>query len=362
MNSVPKWLIAMGFLLIAGIFVQAQKKDESAVPPYAIDSPEIARQWAVAAQRFLDSLQEGLQAKYLFQDAERGNFHFFPIVRRGVPLKILNDAQRQLGLALLNAGLSHEGFQKSMTIMSLGEILRESDESPNQFRDSDQYYFTIFGDPDPKGTWGFRVEGFHLSFNFTVIKGRWISVTPSFLGAIPATVAEGPREGLQVLRDETEMGRALATSLDAEQRKVGFGELPDFLTETVGGFTTGNVRKLERREPKGLPASEMTPEQRKMLMLLIREYVERHRRELAEQDLARIEKAGIDEIHFIWAGGLEPGQPHHYLIQGPTFLIEYDNTQDDANHVHCIYRDFDNDFGDSLLEHYRKHHHPESGH
>src|SRR5262245_36388259 len=136
---------------------------------------------------------------------------------------------------------------------------------PNVHRDSDQYYFTIFGDPSPGGTWGYRVEGFHLSLNVTVVEGRWISVTPSFFGAIPATVPDGPRKGLQVLKQETELGRALAKSFTTEQREIGFGKLPDFLTETVGGLTTGNQRRIERGKPRGVPVSTMTLGQREIL-------------------------------------------------------------------------------------------------
>jgi hypothetical protein len=240
--------------------------------------------------------------------------------------------------------------------MSLGDYLKETDKTPNIHRDSDQYHVTIFGTPSADGTWGYRFEGFHLSLNVTVVKGRWISVTPSFIGAIPAIVADGPRKGLQVLEQETEQGRALARSLTAEQRKTGFGKIPDFLTETVGGFVTGNRRKLERDRPAGIPAAALTAQQRDLLMKLVRTHVGRIRKELADQDLARIDRAGPEKIRFLWAGGLQAGEPHHYLIQGPTFLIEYDNTQDDANHVHCIYRDFDNDFGDGMVEHYDKRH------
>jgi hypothetical protein len=319
-------------------------------PPDGMDSPEIAKELAVAAQRFLDTLEPAVQAKYLFQDAERGNFHFFPVSRRGVPLKQLKEGQRHLALALMSATLSHVGNQKALTIMSLGDYLKETDETPNVHRDSDQYHVTVFGTPSANGTWGYRFEGFHLSFNVTVVGGRWISVTPSFIGAIPATVPDGPRKGLQVLEQETELGRALAKSLTAEQRQVGFGKIPDFLTETVGGFVTGNKRKLERGKPQGLAASAMTAPQRDVLMKLVRAHVGRIRKELAEQDLTRIERAGTEKIGFQWAGGLKAGEPHRYLIEGPTFLIEYDN------HVHCIYRDFDNDFGDALMERYQKQH------
>lgn len=348
-----KLTVAVGLLAIAGALGVDQP------PPDAIDSPEIAQELSVGAQRFIDALDPGMQAKYLFRDAERGNFHFFPIARRGVPLKDLKEGQRHLGYALLSATLSHAGNQKALTIMSLGDYLKANDKVPLVYRDSDQYYFTIFGDPSAKGgTWGYRVEGFHLSLNVTVVKGRWISVTPSFFGAIPATIPDGPRKGLQVLQQETELGRTLARSFTDEQRKVGFGKIPNFLTETVGGLVTGNQRKIERGKPRGVAASGMTDEQRELLMKLVRVHIGRIRKELADQDLARIDRAGTDKIHFIWSGGLEPGEPHHYLIQGPTFLIEYDNTQDQANHIHCVYRDFANDFGDAMLEHYQKHHQP----
>lgn len=356
MRRPVRRFVVLVFVIGLMVVVGSAGREREPAPPEGVDSPETARELAVAAQRFIDTLEPGQQAKYLFQDAERGNFHFFPVSRRGASLKQLKEGQRHLALALMSATLSHTGNQKALTIMSLGDYLKETDKTPNVHRDSDQYHITIFGTPSADGTWGYRFEGFHLSMNVTIVRGRWISVTPSFIGAIPATVPDGPRKGLQVLKDETELGRALAESLSDEQRKAGFGKIPDFLTETVGGFVTGNKRKLERGKPAGLAASAMTAEQRDLLMKLVRVHIGRARKELADQDLARIERAGTDKIHFEWAGGLKPGEPHHYLIQGPTFLIEYDNTQDGANHVHCIYRDFDNDFGDALVEHYQKQH------
>jgi Protein of unknown function (DUF3500) len=352
-SRLARVLLLLG---VVGLLAVVGNAGRDRPPPGAIDAPEIAKELAVAAQRFIDTLEPNMQAKYLFQDAERGNFHFFPVSRRGVPLKQLKEGQRHLALALMSATLSHVGNQKALTIMSLGDYLKETDKTPNIHRDSDQYHVTIFGTPTADGTWGYRFEGFHLSLNVTIVRGRWISVTPSFIGAIPATVPDGPRKGLQVLEQETELGRTLASSLSAEQRKVGFGKIPDFLKETVGGFVTGNKRKLERGTPRGLAAAEMTAEQRDLLMKLVRTHIGRIRKELADQDLARIDRAGTAKIYFQWAGGLKAGEPHHYLIQGPNFLIEYDNTQDAANHVHCIYRDFDNDFGDGLVEHYEKQH------
>src|SRR5262249_26766934 len=160
----------------------------------------------------------------------------------------------------------------------------------NVHRDSDQYHVTIFGTPSATGTWGYRFEGFHLSLNVTVVRGRWISVTPSFIGAIPATVPDGPRKGLQGLELETELRRALAKSLTGEQRQVGFGKVPGFLTETVGGFVTGNKRKLERGKPRGLGGAAMPAEQRDLLIKLVRVHINRIRKELADQVLARIDR------------------------------------------------------------------------
>ncbi|MEM7015335.1 MAG: DUF3500 domain-containing protein, partial [Verrucomicrobiota bacterium] len=243
-------------------------------PENAIDAPEVAEELTEIAKRFLDAISENdkVNADYLFQDAERFNMHFFPIARRGAPLSDLTTGQRQLGYALLSAALSHQGNQKALSIMSLGDYLRENDEQPNEHRDSDRYYFTIFGKPEPEGTWGYRVEGFHLSINMTIIDGRWISATPSFFGVIPATIPDGPLVGLQVLKNETLLARQLANSLTDEQRESGFGEIPEFLTHTVGGLTTGNYRKIQRGEPDGLAAADMNEEQRALLMRLVREH------------------------------------------------------------------------------------------
>src|SRR5437870_1338354 len=169
-------------IAVVGLLALAAYAGREQPPPDAIDAPEIAKELAVAAQRFIDTLEPGMQAKYLFQDAERGNFHFFPVSRRGVPLKQLKEGQRHLVLALMSATLSHVGNQKALTIMSLGDYLKATDKTPNIHRDSDQYHVTIFGTPTPGGTWGYRFEGFHLSLNVTVIRGRWICVTPSFIG------------------------------------------------------------------------------------------------------------------------------------------------------------------------------------
>ncbi|MEE2642923.1 MAG: DUF3500 domain-containing protein [Planctomycetota bacterium] len=360
MNRIFPTAILVGFLAWAAP-TGAQESPAAKKPLQSMDSPEIAAEMSETAQRFLAAIEKDMKERWLnarfhFKDTERLNFHFFPIPRRGVSLNELREGQKQLAYALMGSALSHSGNRKALTIMSLGDYLRDHDENPNQFRDSDRFFITIFGEPGPRETWAFRIEGFHLSLNITIVQGRYISVTPSFFGVIPAILPEGePRAGLQALKKETELGRQLARSFSAKQRQVGFGEVPIF-EETVGGLVTGNRRKLERGKPQGLAYREMNPKQQDLLLELVVEHVGRIRRELSDQDLEKIRKAGLDRIHFKWAGGLQVDEPHHYLIQGPTFLIEYDNTQDKANHVHCVYRDFDNDFGDAMIKHYQHHH------
>ena len=190
-----------------------------------------------------------------------------------------------------------------------------------------------------KGTWAWRVEGHHLSLNFTVVDGEVAGATPSFFGTNPGEVREGPRKGLRVLGAEEDLGRQLAKSLSEEQKAVAI--LPTAAPQDI--ITSAN-RHVQPLTPEGLPASRMTQAQRQNLSLLLSEYVSRHRPELAEMDMRRIQAAGLDKIHFAWAGGLEPGEAHYYRVQGPTFVMEYDNTQNNANHIHTVWRDFDQGF------------------
>ena len=353
--------IATG-LLVAVVLAPALFAARPAGParPGPSTMSEIAVEMAAAGSNLLASLSadQRRRSSFLFRDQERKNFHFFPIPRRGVPIKELSVSQQQLVYALLSTALSAAGVTKTLTVMSQGAIVRMMEpDSLNRYTDSDQYHFIFFGKPDPKGTWAWRIEGFHLSLNVTLVDGKAVVEAPSFIGFRPATVTEGPHQGLRVLAREEDLGRQLAASLTAGQRRIGFFPLPDFATETVGGFLSGNVPKLDPRPPDGLPGVQMTHEQLSLLQELVLEHVYRHRPELATRDIDRITEAGWDKVHFRWAGSLQPMEGHHYVIQGPTFLIEYDNTQDGANHVHCIWRDLENDFGDDLLRrHYAEKH------
>lgn len=326
-------------------------------PLPATASEEIAaREMSDAANNFLAALTPEQKAKAVFElkDDERLNWHFIPRDRKGLPLKEMTTGQRHLATALLASAMSQEGLMKSVTIMSLEDILRDIEQGKGPVRDPERYFFSIFGKPAAQATWGWRVEGHHLALNFTVANGKAVSTTPSFFGSNPGQVREGPRQGLRVLGVEEELGRQLVKSLDESQRKAAV-----FAETAPKEIITEATRKVSALTPAGLSAAKLTPAQVETLRKLISEYVRRYRTELADEDLRKIEKAGIANVTFAWAGGLEPGTGHYYRVQGPTFLLEYDNTQNNANHVHAVWRDFDGDFGEDLLKaHYQQTPHP----
>ncbi len=312
---------------------------------------------AAAANKFLASLDAGQKAKasFDFKADDRSNWAFVPKNdRKGLTLKEMSAEQRLLARALLVSGLSKQGFEKATKIMSLESILAELEGPGRRFpREHDLYHVFIFGTPAAKGTWGWRFEGHHLSANFTIIDGKFFAATPSFFGSNPAEVLQGPRKGLRVLAGEEDLGRELIKSLNAEQRKTAI-----FDSTAPNEIFTEAQSKVQPLEAKGIAAAKLDRKQRALLMKLIEEYVNRVRPELAELDLKKIKKAGEGKILFAWAGGIEKGEGHYYRVQGPTFLLEYDNTQNNNNHVHAVWRDFANDFGEDLLrKHYQQHEH-----
>lgn len=314
---------------------------------HAADLSKASDDMAQAASKFWGSLSAEQKAKAGFEmkDAERLNWHFIPRERKGLPYKEMDEAQRKLANALLASGLSAKGFERTQTIMSLESVLREM-EGPNgrMRRDPELYYFSLFGKPDPKGTWGWRVEGHHLSFNVTIVGGRAIAVTPFFLGANPFLVKAGPRKGLRAIGDIEDMGRALLKALDDDQRKAAVvaAEAPKDI------IMVPDQKKWV--EQTGVPLAKMTPAQGHLMRKLVTFYADFHRGELSEQELSQIAKAGWEKVTFSWAGGFEPGQPHYYRVQGPTFLLEYDNVQNGANHAHSVWHDPEDNFGENILK------------
>ena len=318
-----------------------------------------------AANAFLGSLDDAQRAKatFAFENAERTNWIFVPAVRKGLPIKEMNPGQRHFAQALLSVSLSQRGHMKVESVMALEYLLFVIEEGKGaNKRDAENYFVSIFGQPDAKGTWGFRWEGHHCSQNFTVVNGELVGSTPSFLGTNPGQVqkttkhvgAENPGlVGFELLDKEDSLGRQLAASLTAEQRKVAFlpGKVP---TDII----TGNKQKADGiLKHKGIALSGLNPEQKKLLGLIVYEFVGRARDDFAAKEIVEISKLPEDQIFFAWAGGTEVGQGHYYSIQGPSFLIELDNTQNDANHVHATWRDLKKDFGyDPLAQHLKEAH------
>ena len=310
---------------------------------------------ASAASNFLASLSAEQRASTVFplEAEERTNWHYIPRERKGLAFKEMDAAQRYLAHALLSAGLSRRGYLKATSIMSLEKILHDQEQGEGPSRDSALYYFSVFGDPSESGSWGWRAEGHHLSLNFTLVSGRPIAWAPSFFGANPAEVKRGPRKGLRTLAREEDLARELLTSLDPKKQAIAVID-----TTAPRDILTSAERRVKIRSPKGLPMARMDPSQAERLAALLEEYAGNMPQELAQARMERLREAGLEKIHFAWAGSSERGHPHYYRIQGPTFLIEYDNIQNDANHIHTVWRDFDGDFGrDLLAAHYRASHH-----
>ena len=316
-------------------------------------STAAASEMAFAARDWLASLspEQRARAVFPFEDAERRNWHFVPRARQGLSLKEMAPEQRLLAHALLSAGLSQRGYSKALAIMSLESVLAEIEKGQGALRDVEMYFLTLFGQPGGREPWGWRVEGHHLSLNFSSIGGHHLAAAPSFFGSNPARVQSGPRQGFRALPDEEDLARELVRSLDRRQRAVAViaAQAPSEITNIPG-------REISE-PPLGLPQSQMLPAQRALLERLIRVYLNRHHAAIAQAQWQKIEKAGLDKILFAWAGGLEAGQGHYYRVQGPGFVLEYDNTQGGANHVHSVWRDIGGDFGmDLLKEHYQRAH------
>ena len=255
--------------------------------------------------------------------------------------------QRGLALSLVQTGLSHHGFSTAMQVMALEQVLHEM-ENGNMKRDPTKYHVFLFGTPSDDGTWGWRIEGHHLSISFTIIEGKQVAVVPAFFGANPAEVPVGALKGLRVLAKEEDLGRQLVKVLSVKQKETAI-----ISADAPGDVISGPGRDASPLKPAGIAASDMSKDQQKLLRELVEVYLGKVRGELADVDRKRIEAAGFEKIHFAWAGKIAPGERHYYRIQGPTFIFEYDNAQNEANHVHVVWRDFQNDFGtDWLKKHY----------
>ena len=317
---------------------------------------ETARRMLDAGLLFIESLtkEQRETALYPLSSEERLDWHYIPRPRKGLSFKEMDGSQQKFAHALISSGLSRGGYAKAMAIMGLETILGEMEGSARRFaRDPDLYHVTIFGTPSMDSFWGWRLEGHHISLNFLIARGREIGPTPNFFGSNPARVPEGYRlSGLRILAQEEDLARRLLVSMRAEQRArtvIDPVAPPDIVTRAE--------KRVTMDTPVGTPLSDMKAEQRKIVLDLLSEYLHRVPEDVAYTRMNRIEKEGTSSIHFAWAGSEKHGSPHYYRLHGPSFLVEYDNTQNSANHIHTVWRDLRNDWGEDLLgDHYTASH------
>ena len=318
-----------------------------------------------AATRLLSSLtpDERQQAAFAFDADERTHWHFIPteqFPRKGLLIRSMTGPQPALAHDLLKAGLSQRGYLTATSIMDLETVLKALEAAQRAAgpqpprgtpleRDPEKYFVSIFGTPSAHDAWGWRVEGHHVSLHFTVVNGTLVAGSPSFFGTNPAEVREGPKKGLRILGAEEDAARALLESLDAAQRTTAIVD-----AAAPGDMLTMANVNISPLTPPGIMASALNAAQRDLLMKLIDVYTGYMASDIAADRTARLKKAGVEKIGFAWAGETARGRKHYYRIQGPSFLVEYDNTQNDGNHIHSVWRDFNGDFGRDLLrEHLR---------
>jgi hypothetical protein len=323
-------------------------------PMTKLESSRLAAKLRERALAFIASLgkEERTLACAAFDAEDRFDWHYIPRARNGLPLSKMSTEQRKLAFALLEVALSERGYSKAEAIRQLELVLRAIEGRAH--RDPELYYLTIFGGPSASEPWGFRWEGHHVSQNWTLVGDVAVASTPQFFGANPAEVLDGPSKGTRVLAAEEDLGRALVRSLDRTQMKLAVVSPvapPDIISAAS--------RRAAMLEDRGIGSATLHGSQESLLMRLIAEHAGAAPAPLAELRMERLRDAGVANIRFAWMGGIERRQPHYYRVQGSTFLIEYDNTQNSANHIHVVFRDFNDDFGLDLLEqHYRAAPHP----
>jgi len=332
--------------LIAGTLISAQRSSTT---------------MASAATAFINGLtpEQRQKAVFEFKSDERLHWNFIPtegFARNGLLLRDMDEKQRQLAHNLLKSALSQKGYMTATSIMELETTLGEIERAAAAGRGGAggrgggferhplKYFVSVFGTPSGKDPWGWRVEGHHISLHFSVINGTFVASSPTFFGTNPAEVREGPRAGTRILGEQEDEARALLTALDESQRGKAVIQ-----AVALNEIVTTNKLDITPLTPIGITHAEMTPPQREMLMKLVNIYISKMADDIAADRMAKLQKAGLDKIAFAWAGAPERGKQHYYRIQGPTFLIEHDNAQNQGNHVHSIWRDFNGDFGRDLL-------------
>ncbi len=302
------------------------------------------------ARAFLDTLGQAGRAAAVapFAAADRTEWTYLPGPRPGIAVGDLTDAARDGLEELLRVTLSARGAERTRQVMHLDDILREVERSVGRSgwerRSSDRYWVRVLGDPDDE-VWAWHLGGHHVGVHATVVDGT-LAITPSFLGANPALVRGGPHAGLQVLREEEQLARdVLAGS--------GRGPAPG------GGRVAGRARRhrhparprCRSRPGPGGAAPRRTGRRAGATAPGAGTPVPR-----PGTGAGGRRGVGRDRGRRAWArspsrgpGPRSRGSAHYYAVRGETFLIEYDNTQDGANHAHTVWRDLQRDWGTDLL-------------
>ncbi len=321
--------------------------------PMQAKAPHTAAAMARAAKALAAEVGGDNRLQFEFGNEQRFEWDYRPHVRAGVPLMNMSSVGRAAAMRLVEASVSVRGAEKAASIMALESTLADHEALDGtgvagRPRDPARYYFVIYGNPGGNAPWGWQVDGHHVSLNYTIVDNEYVAVTPTFFGSNPARSLHGENAGFRALPEEEDVGRDLLHSLTDDQKKIA---LPDPVAPT--DIVTDSNARVTPGSPIGISMSGLDDPQRDKLVKLIHVYVDRMTDEIAVNQWKRIEGDGLDTVTFAWKGGASAGDGHYYAVQGPRFLIEYDNTQNDANHIHSVWRDYVSDWGlDMLGRHY----------
>jgi hypothetical protein len=315
-----------------------------------------ANSGSAKAVAFVNSLTEDEKKKavFAFDEMSRYEWHYLPaamVARTGVAVKDMDLNQKQVLDTLLRAYLSEEGYLRTKAIMGNEFLLKEMQpDNPNRIPEN--YFVSVYGSPGKDSIWGWKFSGHHVALNFTIVNDQ-LAFAPFFFGIYPAELEDGQKKGQRLLKDEEDLGFQLVNSFSEEQKHLAIFQLKAF-----SDIVTTNAMQVGPLKPVGIFGSDLSHSQKTALNKLIVAYLLSMPKDVAKVRIEKINAEDMNSVCFGWAGGAKPGIPHYYRIQGKSFLIEFDNTQNKANHIHSVWRDFNGDFGEDLLkEHYQSSHH-----
>lgn len=333
--AIRKLFVALCVVSTMGALLIAQNQQSS----------KTGVKMAEAAKAYLQAItaEQRKQASFKYDDPERVNWHFIPRERKGVPLKALEGAPLKAAHELIRSGLSEAGYDQALNVMSLEEVLYLIEPGERAYRrdrrDPGKYYISVFGEPAATGLWGWRLEGHHLCLNFSIKDGQVVSSTPEFFGANPGSIEAGKGREIRVLGPEEDIARQILKLCTPEQQKLCW-----ISKEAPGEVPGPNVPQPVVAAPVGLSYGQMSADQQKLLKDLLDEYLKNLPDDVEAERRQALTAAGIEKISFAWYGQPNLHEAHHYRVQGPTFVIEYNNTQNNANHVHSMWRNLSGDF------------------